>query len=155
MTEFFGDFTRCRLVKGTRCYGRAPTLDFFYLKMEKSGTIYQSTQCHYRIHNSSLRVLTLSQNQGVHKYNLPIYAAFSYFLPKICKKIVMMCNRNLTWAGIAQSVEWRATDWTVRVLNSCRGKFSAPVQPGLRPTQPLIQWLTGLFPGGKVAGAWR
>ena len=23
------------------------------------------------------------------------------------------------------------------------------------PTQPPVQWVTGLFPEGKVAGAWR
>jgi hypothetical protein len=34
-------------------------------------------------------------------------------------------------------------------------RFSAPVQTGLGPTQPPMQWVPGFFPGGKAAGAWR
>ena len=34
-------------------------------------------------------------------------------------------------------------------------RFPVPIQTGLEPTQSPIQWVPGLFPGGKAAGAWR
>ena len=46
--------------------------------------------------------------------------------------------------------------WTVRGSNPGRRRdFQYPSRPTLGPTQPLLQWLLVLYPGGKAVGAWR
>ena len=34
-------------------------------------------------------------------------------------------------------------------------RFSGPVQAGLRPAQPLLQCVSGIFLAVKAAGTWR
>ena len=35
------------------------------------------------------------------------------------------------------------------------GDFPHPFTPASGLTRPPVQWVTGFFPGGKAAGAWR
>ena len=41
------------------------------------------------------------------------------------------------------------------VKSRCGRNFPLPLRPAPWPTQPPLQWMPILCPGGKVAGAWR
>jgi hypothetical protein len=60
---------------------------------------------------------------------------------------------------IVQSVGRLAMGWTTKRSEFGVPKgariFTSPCRPDrLRSIQPPIQWVPGLFPGGKAAGAW-
>jgi hypothetical protein len=55
------------------------------------------------------------------------------------------------WAGMRLP-----TGWSVRGSNPGGGRdFPRSSRPALWPTQPPIQWVPGVFPENKAAGAWR
>ena len=66
---------------------------------------------------------------------------------------VCVCIYIYIGVRIAWSVQRLATDWTVRDRIPVGVRFSTPVQPALEPTQPLVEWVTGLFAGVKTAQA--
>jgi hypothetical protein len=67
---------------------------------------------------------------------------------------ITTCPQDVTWAGIAQSVQWLATGWPVRGSNPGWGEIFR-TRPD-RPWGPSNLLYNGyrVFPGGKVAGAW-
>jgi hypothetical protein len=81
---------------------------------------------------------------------------FMHVYITIRKSFWTHCRR---WrAGIAESVYWLSTGWTVGVrfpVGVGIFLFTNASRPALGPAQPPIQWVPGAVSlGGKAAGAW-
>jgi hypothetical protein len=97
------------------------------------------------ISSASLFPLTLS---------LALVSVFQLFLHLVLSS--RMNTRIASWVGRDSSVSiaTRCGLDGPGIESRCGRDFPHPSRPAMGPTQRLVQWVPGLFPGGKAAGAW-
>ena len=65
----------------------------------------------------------------------------------------MQRHAQVCWSLTAESSGYGLDGPKDRIPVAAR--FSSPVQPALKPTQPPVEWVPGLFPAGTAARALR
>ena len=75
--------------------------------------------------------------------------------PPTLRRHIFLATESAQGRGSSVSIVTRYGPEGPGIESRWRRDFPHPTRPVLRPTQPPIQWVPGLFTRGKAAGAWR